>query len=447
MKIHTTSLSLGALAASLVLAGCGSGSKPAAQPAAAAAAAGPARADAIRRRSVLRHHLVHHAGGLRVVGRRQAAARQLGRDRHLQPVRIAGRGRRQAAADVFDDRFDVRRVLVSGRSSARCSPRTAAATRSIISTCAKRTAQTRDLTPGDKAKAEFFGWSADKQHFFVTTNERDAQGVRSVPVRDEGLSRTLVFKNDAAWQLAELSPDDRYLALVKPRTSADSDVYLVDLATKKHAPQLITKHEGNVTHDVYAFTRDSKQLVYATDELGEFNQAWTYDLAGGAKTPLITRGLGHLVRRVFRVRPLSHLGRQRGRAHGGAHPRHHHQQGDHAAGSAGGRSRAGALLARRVAAGAAGELRHFAERRVHDRPRRPAQRAPDARAQSEDQGSGPGRDRGRALSELRRPEDPVDPVSAAHRIRDRTRCRRWCGCTADPAARAAAATRRRSSTW
>ena len=31
------------------------------------------------------------------------------------------------------------------------------------------------MTPGAKVKAEFAGWSADKQHFFVTTNERDAQ--------------------------------------------------------------------------------------------------------------------------------------------------------------------------------------------------------------------------------------------------------------------------------
>ena len=42
-----------------------------------------------------------------------------------------------------------------------------------------------------------------------------------------------------------------------------------------------------MTHDVYSFTRDSKQLVYATDEFGEFNQAWAYDLATGARTPLI----------------------------------------------------------------------------------------------------------------------------------------------------------------
>lgn len=147
--------------------------------------------------------------------------------------------------------------------------------------------KTRDLTPGQKVKAEFVGWSADKQHFFVTTNERKAEAFDLYRYAIKDYRRALVFKNDAAWQLSALSPDDRYLALVKPRTSADSDVYLVDLSVKKHAPQLITKHQGNVTHAVYEFTHDSKQLVYATDEFGEFNQAWTYLIATGAKAALI----------------------------------------------------------------------------------------------------------------------------------------------------------------
>jgi dipeptidyl aminopeptidase/acylaminoacyl peptidase len=146
---------------------------------------------------------------------------------------------------------------------------------------------TRDLTPGDKAKAEFVGWSADKQHFFVTTNERNAQAFDLYRYATKDYARTLVFKNDAAWQIADISPDGRYLALVKPRTSADSDIYLVDLSVKKHAPQLISKHEGNISHDVYSFTRDGKQLVYATDEFGEFSQAWSYEVATGARTPLI----------------------------------------------------------------------------------------------------------------------------------------------------------------
>jgi len=52
-------------------------------------------------------------------------------------------------------------------------------------------------------------------------------------------------------------------------------------------PKLITPHDGNVSYGVYAFTPDSKGLVIATNEHGEWNQAWTHDIASGQKKPLI----------------------------------------------------------------------------------------------------------------------------------------------------------------
>lgn len=145
----------------------------------------------------------------------------------------------------------------------------------------------RDLTPGEKLKAGFAGWSADRQFFYIVTNERDPKVFDLYRYAVKDYARTMVFRNDGMFEIAAVSPDNRYVALVKPRTSADSDVYLFDTSAKRAAPRLITKHEGNVQHSVYAFTRDSKQLVYSTDEHGEFTQAWTYDLERGSKEPLI----------------------------------------------------------------------------------------------------------------------------------------------------------------
>jgi dipeptidyl aminopeptidase/acylaminoacyl peptidase len=145
---------------------------------------------------------------------------------------------------------------------------------------------TRDLTPGDKAKADFMTWSADRQSFYVLTNERDQKSFDLYRYAVKDYARKLVFRNDAAWNVAAVSPDGRYIALVKQRTSADSDIYLVDTQAKKK-PQLITKHAGNVSHGVLDFPQDSKHLVYSTDEHGEFTQAWTYDVASGEKAPLI----------------------------------------------------------------------------------------------------------------------------------------------------------------
>jgi len=145
----------------------------------------------------------------------------------------------------------------------------------------------RDLTPGDKTKAMFAGWTADGQAFFVLTNERDPKKFDLYRYSARDYERSLVFRNDDALQVEAVSPDGRYVAMVKPRTSADSDLYLLDLQAADAKPRLITPHTGNVNHGTFNFTRDSRQLVYATDEHGEFTQAWTYEIADGRKAPLI----------------------------------------------------------------------------------------------------------------------------------------------------------------
>jgi len=148
--------------------------------------------------------------------------------------------------------------------------------------------ESRDLTPGDKVRAQFGSWSGDRKTFFVTTNERDPKAFDIYAYAAKDYSRKLIFRNTEALQITEVSPDGRYVALVKPRTAADSDIYLLDLQAKKSKPALITQHTGNISHDVFDFTRDSKQLVYSTDEFGEFIQAWTYDIETGKKAALIT---------------------------------------------------------------------------------------------------------------------------------------------------------------
>jgi dipeptidyl aminopeptidase/acylaminoacyl peptidase len=287
MKIRLASLSVGTLVASLLLAGCGSDSKPAAPVAVAVtpppAPPPPTRYDAEAFFATTSYQMP--AGYAWSFDDKQllVSSDETGIF-NVYGLTAAGAGKQPMTSSTTDSTYAVSWFPADGRALF-----TADSGGNEINHLYVREAEgaTRDLTPGEKVKAEFFGWSADKQHFFVTTNERNAQAFDLYRYSARDYARALVFKNEAAWQLAAISADDRYLALIKPRTSADSDVYLLDMSVKKHAPHLVTKHEGNVTHSVYAFTRDSKQLVYATDEFGEFNQAWTYEIASGTRTPLI----------------------------------------------------------------------------------------------------------------------------------------------------------------
>ncbi len=146
----------------------------------------------------------------------------------------------------------------------------------------------RDLTPGENLKAEFLAWRGDGNAFWITSNERNPQVFDLYRYNTVNYERRLVYENPGM-QIADISRDGRWLALVRPRTSADSDIFLVDLSASGPArePRLITQHTGNIAYGVYEFTPDSRALIFATDEHGEFNQAWRYDLASGEKTPLV----------------------------------------------------------------------------------------------------------------------------------------------------------------
>ncbi|MBX7495084.1 S9 family peptidase [Qipengyuania sp. 6B39] len=144
-----------------------------------------------------------------------------------------------------------------------------------------------DLTPGEKVKASFAGWNAAGDTFYILSNERDPAAFDLYGYAADGFERARLFTNEGGFSVDAISDDGRWVALSKAISSADSDLYLVDLAADEPQPVLISEHDGNVSHGVYTFTRDNSALIYATDEHGEFNQAWRYELASGAKSPVL----------------------------------------------------------------------------------------------------------------------------------------------------------------
>jgi prolyl oligopeptidase len=141
----------------------------------------------------------------------------------------------------------------------------------------------KDLTPGDNLKADFAGWHKDNKHFYITTNERDAKYFDLYMYSTDDYTRKLIYENNGGYGISSISDDGCWLALVKTNSNADSDIFLVDLTNDDLAEVLITQHEGDVSHRTYTFTTDSKNLIYATNEFGEFNQAWSYNLEDKSK--------------------------------------------------------------------------------------------------------------------------------------------------------------------
>lgn len=141
----------------------------------------------------------------------------------------------------------------------------------------------RDLTPGTRLKASFAGFAHDKKSFFVASNERDPKFFDLYEYQSDTYQRSLFFKNEMGLFPGAISRDKRYVAMGKPNTTSDSDIYLVDRATGKF--RNLTAHEGVESNDAAAFMPDGSLLLLSNRQ-SEFTRLIKLDLTSGARTEL-----------------------------------------------------------------------------------------------------------------------------------------------------------------
>jgi dipeptidyl aminopeptidase/acylaminoacyl peptidase len=141
---------------------------------------------------------------------------------------------------------------------------------------------TRDLTPGENLQANFGGWAQDLLSFFVYTNERDQSYFDLYQITADGYQRSLLYENTEGLNPGTISRDERYIALVKAYTTANSDIFLHDRETG--VTRNLTEHSGDVSNSPTDFTPDGTGLLFVTDEGSEFAALKRYDLATGEVT-------------------------------------------------------------------------------------------------------------------------------------------------------------------
>jgi len=142
----------------------------------------------------------------------------------------------------------------------------------------------KDLTPGDKLKAQFLGWSQDGKAFYYQTNERDARFFDIYKMDAASLERKLLYQDTVGYGFGDISNDEKFIAFNKPNTTSDADIYLYNTATKEM--KNITPHSGDVNSSPATFDPSSKYLLYLTDEGGEYSYVARYELATGKKEPV-----------------------------------------------------------------------------------------------------------------------------------------------------------------
>src|SRR5690606_16467144 len=96
--------------------------------------------------------------------------------------------------------------------------------------------QEKDLTPGQKLKAAFAGFTPDGTAFYVETNERDPRFFDIYKYDAKTYERTLFYENTDGYFPGEVSKDGKWVSLSKVITTSNTDIYLWNAETKE------TKH-------------------------------------------------------------------------------------------------------------------------------------------------------------------------------------------------------------
>ena len=143
-----------------------------------------------------------------------------------------------------------------------------------------------DLISDSTAKAVFYGWSYDRKKMYYASNSRDSRffdlyQVKVASNEKEGqvYVPAQVYQNEKGLNVAAISNDDRYLALVESVTTNDGNMYLFD--TQSGELKLLSSHTGSVQFSPQYFSLDGKQLIYLTDEGSEYMYLATYNIATG----------------------------------------------------------------------------------------------------------------------------------------------------------------------
>lgn len=136
----------------------------------------------------------------------------------------------------------------------------------------------KDLTPGENLKAQFVEFSPDGSAFYVATNERDPKFFDLYRYDAKTYQRSRLYENKEGYDFGAISPDERWLALSKTRTTSDNNLYLYDRKNKKTID--LTPHKGNASYSAETFSPDSTSLLYLSDENSEFKRLGRYVIAG-----------------------------------------------------------------------------------------------------------------------------------------------------------------------
>jgi dipeptidyl aminopeptidase/acylaminoacyl peptidase len=137
----------------------------------------------------------------------------------------------------------------------------------------------KDLTPGAKEKANFYGWSRDNRFLYYSSNKRDPKFFDLYKMDTVTWTPIMIYKNESGFDVGAMSDNEQYLALVQPITTSSNNLFILDQQSKQI--KKINPDSVETSINPLQFSMDNKTLYYTTDDGSEYQYVVKYDLGSG----------------------------------------------------------------------------------------------------------------------------------------------------------------------
>ncbi len=139
----------------------------------------------------------------------------------------------------------------------------------------------KDLTPGEKEKASFFGWDKPKANLYYTSNKRDPKFFDLYKMDTAQWKSNMIYQNDSSLDVSAISHNEKFFVLTKSITTDKNEMYLYDVS-KKEMKKLSTDTE-DATYNPQGFELNDSSFYYLSNEGKEFTYVVKYNIGSGAR--------------------------------------------------------------------------------------------------------------------------------------------------------------------
>ncbi|MBL0019431.1 MAG: hypothetical protein IPP17_24120 [Bacteroidetes bacterium] len=127
-------------------------------------------------------------------------------------------------------------------------------------------------------------FNSAKNSFYYGSNKRNPQAMDLYKMSSADWKPQLIFQNDDALEVADLSMDEKMVSLARPVTTSENELYIREIASRKMTAIHDSTAPGNYLGS--GFNKDASHFYYLTNAKSEFTVLMDYEIATGTHRKL-----------------------------------------------------------------------------------------------------------------------------------------------------------------